>query len=284
MSQEKLAELLDGISELPTLPTVYIKINRLLQSSQSNASQISRIIESDQAISSKVLRLVNSSFFGFSRKITQINQAVVLLGFNAIRSAVLSISVLESFQSTKNSIFDRQKFWEHSIAVGSIARHLAKELRVGMDEEAFSCGILHDIGKLVLDQVLPEKFKQILETVEQRQCTILEAERLVIETDHCEIGEYLLEHWSLPHMLVESVALHHSPSILRSNPQMVSLVHLADILARKLEIGYGGDPYTHEIHPFALEELDIVPDDLEELIAHIGEKLKESADLLALVH
>ncbi len=284
MSQEKLAELLDGISELPTLPTVYLKLNRLLQSSQSNANQISRIIESDQAISSKVLRLVNSSFFGFSRKITQINQAVVLLGFNAIRSAVLSISVLESFQSASSSNFDRRLFWEHSIGVGTIARHLAKELRLGMEEDAFSCGILHDIGKLVLDQVLPEKFKKIIETVENRQCTILEAERLVLETDHCEIGEYLLEHWSLPHMLVESVALHHSPSILRSNPQMVSLVHLADILARKLQIGSGGDPYIHEINLFAMEELDIEPMDLEELTETIGEKIKESADLLALVH
>ena len=283
MSQEKLAELLDNISELPTLPTVYLKLNRLLQSSQSNASQISRIIESDQAIASKVLRLVNSSFFGLSRKITQINQAVVLLGFNAIRSAVLSISVLESFQSTSTSNFDHRLFWEHSIAVGTIARQLAKELRLGMEEEAFSCGILHDIGKLVLDQVLPKKFKKIIETVDARQCTILEAERLILETDHCEIGEYLLEHWSLPHMLVESVALHHSPSILRSNPQMVSLVHLADILARKLQIGSGGDPYIHEINLFAMEELDIEAEDMDSLIETIGEKIQESADLLALV-
>ncbi|KAA3618085.1 MAG: HDOD domain-containing protein [Calditrichaeota bacterium] len=284
MSQEKLAELLDDITELPTLPTVYLKLNQLLQSSQSNSNQVSRIIESDQAISSKVLRLVNSSFFGFSRKITQINQAVVLLGFNAIRSAVLSISVIEAFESKDNSCFDRQAFWEHSFGVGTITRHLAKELRVGMEDEAFACGILHDIGKLVLDQVLPEKFKKIIETVQSRQCSILEAERFVIETDHCEIGEYLLEHWSLPHLLVESVALHHTPSILRSNPQMVSLVHLADILARKLEIGSGGDSLIPAINSFAMEELDIEKADLQELTESVGEKLKDSADLLALVH
>ncbi|RME00315.1 MAG: HDOD domain-containing protein, partial [Calditrichaeota bacterium] len=163
MSKENLTRILDNISDLPTLPTVYMRINRLLQSPDSNVSEIARIIESDQAISSKVLRLVNSSFFGFSRKVTQINHAVVLLGFNAVRNTVLSISVFESFKSSNSGIFDRREFWKHSIATGIIARLLAKELKLGQEEEAFSGGILHDLGKLVLDQHLPKRFARILD-------------------------------------------------------------------------------------------------------------------------
>lgn len=284
MSREQIVRILDGISDLPTLPTVYMRLNRLLQSSKSNTTQIAKIIESDQAIASKVLRLVNSSFFGFSRRVTQISHAVVLLGFNAIRNAVLSISVFESFENNRRSQFDRREFWKHSIATGILARTLAKELKVGNEEEAFSGGILHDLGKLVLDQYLSKKFELVLQASKEQNCTILEAERLVLGTDHCEIGEYLTERWSLPHVLVEMVALHHSPSVIRSNPQLVSVVHLSDVLARRFGIGSGGDPLVPEVDAFALDELSLEPDKLDTLLPVLESHVQESEDLLSLVN
>ncbi len=285
MSREKLVQLLDQVTDLPTLPTVYVKVNALLQSSGANAAQVARIVESDQAIATKVLRLVNSSFFGLSRRVTQISQAIVLLGFNAIRSVVLSISVFESFKGGgSNKRFDRRDFWKHAIATGSIARMLAKELRIGAEEDAFSGGILHDIGKLVLDQVLPGEFEKILTFVDEKGCSMFEAEHRVLGTDHCEIGEYLLEKWNLPPLLIECVALHHSPAIFRSNPQMVSIIHLADIFARRLHIGSGGDNLIPTPDPFALEELELDQDAFLAQEDNVRAVLEQSQDMLALVN
>ncbi len=283
MSHDNLIRLLETISELPTLPTVYMRLNQLMQSPEASATEIARIIESDQALSSKVLRLVNSSFFGFSRRVTQISHAVVLLGFNTLRNTVLSISVFESFKSNDNEVFDRREFWRHCIATGLIAQTLARSLKIEQVEEAFSGGVLHDLGKLVLDQFLPEPFAQIIDLAREQRCPILEAERSILGTDHTEIGEYLMERWNLPHVLIEMVALHHTPSVMRSNPTLVSVVHIADILSRRLKIGFGGDPLVPEIDPFALDELDLSPERLDEMLEDIEQQMQQAEDVLALV-
>lgn len=282
MSRENLIQILDTISDLPTLPSVYLRINQLLQSPDSNVSAIARIIESDQAICSKVLRLVNSSFFGFSRRVTQVSHAVVLLGFNAIRNAVLSISVFESFKTSDSTNFDRRDFWRHSIATGLIARCLARQLGIEQVEEAFAGGILHDLGKLVLDKHLPAEFAQILSIARDQNCPVIEAERVILGTDHAEIGEYLMEQWQLPHVLVEMVALHHTPSILRSNPTLVSLVHIGDVLARQMGIGNAGDFLVPDVDPYVFEELGLTPDTLLDLQEVIEKEVEQAEDVLSL--
>lgn len=284
MSREQIVRILDGISDLPTLPDVYMRINRMLQSPKTSSTAIAKIIEADPAISSKVLRLVNSSFFGFSRRVTQISHAVVLLGFNTIRNAVLSISVFESFAGDSAIGFDRREFWRHSIITAIIARALARELGIGQEEEAFSGGILHDLGKLVLDQYMPKKFALVLQIRKEQQSSMLEAERMVLGTDHCEIGEYLMERWSLPHMLIEMVALHHSPSVIRSNPQLVCLVHIGDVLAKRIAgPNTDGESTIREIDPFALDELNLPNDRLETFVQQIVPLIAEADDLVSLV-
>lgn len=284
MSKDQLVRILDGIRDLPTLPPVYFKVSKLLQDVDSPAREVSRILESDQAIASKVLRLVNSSFFGFSRRVTQVSQAVVLLGFNAIRNAVLSIAVIDSFPGHAAALFDRREFWRHAIATAIISRQMARRLNVGQEDDAFAAGILHDIGKLVIDQYQPEKFRLILGHVREYSVSMLEAERQVLGVTHAEIGEYLLEKWKLPHALVEVVALHHTPSIIRSNPRLVSIVHLGDHLSRRLQIGNGGDALVPPIHSFAYSELGVSPDDLDELSPQLLVDLQASEDLLSLVN
>jgi putative nucleotidyltransferase with HDIG domain len=283
MSKDDLVRVLDNIRDLPTLPTSYFKISKLLQDVNTPAREVSRILESDQAIASKVLRLVNSSFFGFSRRVTQVNQAVMLLGYSTIRNAVLSISVLESFPAKSSLPFDRREFWRHTIGTAIVARQLARLLKIGQEEEAFAGGILHDLGKLVLDQCLPEQFRLILAYVQEKNVSMLEAERQILGCTHAEIGEYLLERWRLPHSLVEAVALHHTPANIRSNPRLVSVVHLGDHLCRRLQIGYGGDPLVPPIHPFVFGELGFTENDLENMVPQLQEDLQNSDDLLSLV-
>jgi HD-like signal output (HDOD) protein len=283
MKTDNIIRMLDRITDLPTLPTIYTKVNELIQSERASADEIAMVIESDQAISVKILRLVNSSFFGFSRKITKVQQAVVLLGFNTVRNAVLSISVFDSLKSNGESQFDRRAFWKHSIATGVIATSVGRNLGLSQTDEAFPAGVLHDLGKLFLDSYLPQYFNRILKVTQEKGIFIRQAERDVIGICHTELGEYLMERWKLPHVLVEAVALHHSPTIIRSNPQLVALTHIGDALARRLGIGSGGDPLVPEINPFALEELNLTEDDLEAQLPLIEMEMQNSREIFDLV-
>lgn len=283
MKKDDLMRVLDGIRDLPTLPTSYFKISKLLQDVNTPSREVYRVLESDQAVASKVLRLVNSSFFGFSRRVTQISQAVRLLGYTTIRNAVLSISVFDSFPSKTTQFFDRREFWRHTIATAIVSRQLARRLKAGQEDDAFVGGILHDVGKLVLDQCLPEEFRKILAYVQDNNVSMVEAEREVFGATHTEIGEYLLEKWKLPNSLIEVVALHHTPANIRSNPQLVSLVHLGDHLSRRFQVGNGGDPLVPEVHQFVFSELGFTGDDLEAMVPQLQEELASSEDLMSLV-
>lgn len=283
MKTENIIRMLDRITDLPTLPTVYTKVNSMVQSEKTSADELARVIESDQAITYKILRLVNSSFFGFSRRITKVHQAVTLLGFNTVKNAVLSISVFDSLRSNGAAEFDRRAFWKHSMATGIIATSIGRNLRLPQTDEAFAAGVLHDLGKLFLDSYLPEQFSEVLRRAAEKRVFVREAEREILGTDHMELGEYLMERWNLPHMLVEATALHHAPSIIRSSPQLVALIHLGDAIARRLRIGSGGDPLVPEIHPFALEELNLSEDDLEAQLPLIEMELQNSREVLDLV-
>lgn len=284
MEKEDFIRTLDQINELPTLPNIYVRLNKLLRSTNSNIVQVSRIIETDQAISTKLLRLVNSSFFGFSRKITQIQRAVVLLGFNAVRNAVLSISVFQSFKGNSPTGFDRRDFWKHSIITGISAKLIAQELHLECEEDAFSAGIIHDLGKLVLDQFFPVEFSRVLAWCAKEKCSIRDGEHQVLGTDHAEIGEYLTERWNLPYLLVEATALHHTPSVLRSNPQIVSLVHIANTMAHFFESGGTTTPQQQDFHQAALEELEIDLNQVHELMRLVAKRINASDEILHLLN
>ena len=279
VDMKNIVRRLEGITDLPTLPTVYSKVANLVNDSRTTAAQVAKVIESDQAITSKILRLVNSSFFGFSRRISSIHQAVILLGFNTIRNTVLSVSVFNVFGTDQAGSFDLKNFWKHSIATGMLSKSLGEYFELNMDEEAFAAGILHDIGKVVLNKYFKDELEIALQKAQSEQLPLFEAERLVNGITHAEIGEYIVDHWNLPYGLVEAVALHHTPGILRSNPKLVCLVHVANIFSREMQIGFNGDFAVAEIDPSAYEELEVSEDDLNGFYIRVKEEIEENQDI-----
>ena len=283
LDMNRAIRILDNVSDLPTLPTVYTRVSKLVEDPQTRVEQIARVIESDQAISAKVLKLVNSSFFGFSRKITTVNQGIILLGFNTVRNTVLSVSIFNSFRMNGNSMLNLSEFWRHSIGCGLISSLLEVRLNVDLREEAFTAGILHDIGKLVLDRYFPNEFASALKYAQANQCQLREAEKEIIGLSHDEVGEYLAERWRLPYKLVEATALHHLPGNFRSNPKLVSIVHIADIFAQEMEIGQNGSYQIPEIDPFALEELGVDEDMINGWYMQIDKEVAESQSLFEII-
>lgn len=284
IEQKVQEEIVDQIDDLPTLPDVLANLNELMMDPKASAKDAAEVIQRDPAITSKILRVVNSSFYGFPKRIKTISHAIVILGFNTVKSIVLStsmVSIFESGESDEN--FDHGQFWKHSIGVGAASKILAKKMDVATPEEYFTAGLLHDIGKIVVHGYLQDEFKDIMETVREKDCLMIDAEEEVLGINHTDIGGYLFDDWNLSENLLESAKFHHTPSNATEFPKLVSCVHLADIICRSMLAGSGGDKRIPQLSDFAWETLDLSFDEIEEVYADTDEELEKAEVYLSLI-
>lgn len=260
---------------MPTLPTVYAQVEELCADPNVEAGELAKIIETDPSITLKLLRLSNSAFFGFTREIKSIGDAVSLLGNETVKNAVLSISVFEATKDMDESAgIDRKAFWQHATAVGSIVRFIAKKMNI-QREECFTAGILHDVGKIVLDGLFADFYSGALKAVAGQKVSLFEAEESAIGLTHTKLGHELAESWGIPGGLAQAILYHHRPKSSEGDAELASLVHIGDAYARNLEFGSGGDPYVPVIQPFAFSHLGISGNDMtgwEEEMKQVVEK------------
>jgi putative nucleotidyltransferase with HDIG domain len=283
IDSDEMVSVLDKTEDLPTLPTVYKKVSDLINDPKSSVTDVSKVIEVDQSLTGKILKLVNSSFFGFSRKISSIHQAVVLMGFNTIKNTVLSVSVFDGFGEQTNGTFDLKQFWKHAIACGSIASILEKNLKTGFSDEVFVAGLLHDMGKIILNRHFEEEFNLTVEYAQKNHQAFYDCERAIVGFSHDEVGEYLADKWQLPFILVEAISLHHQPDNIRSNPKLVSLIHLADTLTYPMNYGFLNQFKKNNFNPFIMDELNLNKSLLFELVNEVKKTIKEEEDLFSIL-
>ncbi len=238
-----ILETISHITTIPTLPTVLERITSLLKNPQTSAEEIGKAITKDQALASKVLKLVNSAFYGFPGKISTITHAVVILGFSTIKNIVLTASIFETLKNSKDNTsgFNMEKFWLHSIACGAAAQTLAKHVGNQDKEECFIAGLIHDMGKIILCQYLPDEFYQVVNNVREKNILMYDSEKELFKSTHQEIGGIIAKNWNLPANLHYAVCYHHIPSKSLNHYTTISIVHCADILVRALDFGNGGD-------------------------------------------
>lgn len=231
------------ISSIPTLPIVIERISRLLQNPKTSAEEIGKAITTDQALATKVLKLVNSAFYGFPGKISTITHAIVILGFSTIKNVVLTASIFDAFYKKNDEThnFNLELFWIHSIACGAAAQSIAKHIGFNEKEECFIAGLLHDLGKIIVCQYLPDEFNKALLLAKNKKILFFESEQELFNVTHQEIGAFLTERWNLPQNLQNAVKFHHSPLPTRDHYTMTAIVHCADIFVRSLDFGNGGD-------------------------------------------
>ncbi len=271
-----LNRIIAQVEDLPTLPRTVLKITELVNDPKSSARDLARIITDDQVLAARLLRLVNSSFYGFPQRISTITGAIVLLGFDAIRNLLLTTSVFDLFPNRKNTRLIRQEqFWDHSLGCAVGAKVLGNHLRYDKVEELFVSGLLHDIGKIVEMIFLPAAFKEIVKRVKDENILMIAAEERILGYCHPEVGKLLAEKWNLPPKLTNVILHHHHPSEAGRFALEAAIVHLADILCRALNIGYGGDNKMPALDKTAWNSLRIRSEAIESLLAEIDKEFNE---------
>ncbi|MBN1766209.1 MAG: HDOD domain-containing protein [Sedimentisphaerales bacterium] len=288
----KIELVIQQLNTLPTLPAVAARLLQITSKPDTQAQEVVELIESDPSLTSKIIALTTRASVGVSRNSATLSKAVVLLGFDALRNAVLSIKVFETLNKKKPSdgeeeVFDRVGFWKHSLAVACASKMLIKLINRKIDsEEAFICGLLHDLGKIALDTCLPKSFARVVQLTDKSLGDIAEVERKIIGLDHCVVGRRLAEKWELPSSISEVVWLHHQwvhglPEMVK-HPEIVQSVHLADILARQQKIGYSGNYYLPHSAVKVGKELGCTAEDIEKVARELPRLVSDRAAILGL--
>jgi putative nucleotidyltransferase with HDIG domain len=270
-----LKRIIDKIQGLPTLPGVVSQLLTLARDPNSSVSDIENILSTDPSLTMKVMRVTNSSFYGYGN-IKSLHEAVVILGFPAIRSIVLAASVFEAFPGASRPGFDRVEFWRHSLAVGVASRLFAMKI-IGQDvEEAFIAGLVHDIGKIVMDEYASDLWQSALTCSTQNQILLFEAEMKQLGFSHSQIGQWLATKWKLPSAYIAAIFSHHQPTFAQQSGALVAVVHISDILARTLNLGSGGDPYIPKMDPEAWNQSTLKEEVWDEVLADLPEAFERA--------
>jgi putative nucleotidyltransferase with HDIG domain len=245
LRNDDLAAMAGGVDALPSLPRTYARLTDVLNRPDSSVGAVASVVRADVALSAKILQIANSAFFGLRRSVADVNMAVSYLGIETIRSLALSVSAFRELEPTdkalKHALEGEQS---HALRVAAIAKTLFADARKAND--AFAAALLHDVGKLVLASKKTSEYSALLATRHASDRPLHRAEIEALGSSHAEIGAYLLGIWGLPFTVVEAVARHHDPeTVPHTEFDVLSGVHVADLLARELETG-NTEPWSTE--------------------------------------
>jgi len=284
MQTQEIQEFIRQMEDLPTLPSLAVRIIGTLLDERSTAKDVSEIVEADPSLTMKVLMVANSASFGSPRGVSTVRQAIVSLGFKRLKSIILSVSVLDTIETMAQECgLDPAAFWEHTLMCAMGAEGLADTLGEEFSDEIFVAGLLHDIGQLILSRHAPEAFQQAMEMARQESIEQIKAEQAIMEVDHAQVGACIMDQWQLPTRLKRSVEMHHDPplgSIKQDVPsRMAAILCLADMLSniRNVESSRGvqlaqGEKIRKKLG-LSKRDLQEIADGLEDRVAQIAKAL-----------
>jgi len=262
------------VKEVPTLPIVYQQLFSKMSNPNVSVPQLAEIVSKDQSLAIKILKLVNSAFYGYKKEITTISRAMVILGFRTVRNAALAISVFDYVSGcAEDDKFPIEDFWKHSLCTASAAKVLGQKVGIKQQEETFVCGLLHDVGKLIMKKYFEDDFNEVVDLAVNEGLSWSAAEQKILAVNHCSLAKAVLRSWNFPPNLVEAVQFHHTLSPGASYPDMVALINLSNHLSYMLDMGSPASSAAAECDPVALRELNTT---MEQVLTHKDEILTET--------
>jgi putative nucleotidyltransferase with HDIG domain len=267
-------ELVAQIKNLPPVSYAALKLVNLLDQPSVSNDEVVQVLKYDNVLTAKLLRACNSPYFGLEDPVSSVDQAVFLLGHQQILHIVLTLAFGSSMVvPLPGYAVEANELWRHSLITATAAEIVVGEVPdVNMEPSvAFTVGLLHDIGKLILGQALTGDLQaDIRQRVEQEHISRSEAEKIVVGTDHSEVGAYLLQEWHLPEEIVEAVANHHHP-VLEPHPRFSVVTHLANCVAHLAGSAPGWDGYAARVDDRVATTLNLTGDKLENMIINVRE-------------
>ena len=255
MTSLVIDDVVRNLHDLPSLPAVVMELLSSIDAQDVDISVLAKKVSHDQALMAKTLRLANSPVYGLQVKVTTLNQAITFLGFQATRNLIIAAAVTGCFAEGKCVGFDYKAFWRHSIATAACARVLARRMKFNQDY-AFTAGLLHDIGRLVLVTSFPEQYAKVIGVRKERDLELLEAERQVLGVDHVAAGIALAGHWNFSDTMRLAIAHHHDPEAPGAG-FLATIVHVANAIVHALDIARDEDDLVPAVSSVAWTALGL---------------------------
>ncbi|MBK9344061.1 MAG: HDOD domain-containing protein [Dehalococcoidia bacterium] len=242
-TRNRLRLIVNRTTDLTPLKSVATKAIQLAEDERSAAMDLATVISSDQALTAKLLKLSNSAYYGYARRISNVREAVILLGMRTVRSVAISSAIIDAFRvpDLERGGFDQDLFWAHSVSVGLVAELIARETRISRPEDAFTAGVLHDVGKLAMMLAEPQLFGEVVDLVNHENMKYREAELAVFEIGHEHVGSRLSQRWKFPESLISAIRDHHPAKGVHGIVSMGDLVAAADLACNREGLACGFD-------------------------------------------
>ncbi|MCZ4312155.1 HDOD domain-containing protein [Comamonadaceae bacterium G21597-S1] len=266
MTPELTQKLAAAVDRMPAFPRSVQQILELTRDVNCSPKDLVRVIDHDPVVMVKILRVVNSAYYSLPKQITSVNHAVVYMGFNSLKNLALSIAAIGMLPKEGVPGFDAHQYLLHSLTTANIAKMLAPRVGNVDANDCFIAGLLHDFGKVVFAQFMPQEFKQALMMADWGEVSLYQTLREVIGTDHAVVGGMLVEKWRFPAPLVETIRHQHVDDLL--DTEMIACVFTANQISKKLGFGAAGNPSVEALPPFIAQR---VGGDLDAVIASLGD-------------
>ncbi len=273
-------KIVQATGDLPTMPHVASMVLQKLGNPNTSPKELHQTISADQALAARVLKVANSPLYGCSRAINRLTDAVVIMGFDSLRSLVMSSVMQDLFKSFG---LTEKLLWEHSFGCAAISKHIAKVIKYPKVEEAFLAGLLHDIGKVVLNLKIPDKTREIVQEVYNNpDVSFMQAEQEMFGFNHAQVGKLIARKWNFAETIEETIGCHHDPRQARILPVLTVIVNFGNLVCHKLEVGPTRNP---DLDLFEFESTRLLrfnEESLGKLMAEVGELMAEKDSMLAL--
>lgn len=270
-----------SIEGLPSFPSTHAEILKLTKSDDASSDDIADKLQLDPGLLATLFKLVNSSAYGFNKQVKDLSLAVTLLGLEEIANLVLAAQVFDKLGNYDGGAgLDLNEFWRHSVGTAFVARAVARKLNTEV-ESAFLAGMMHDLGKIILDRYFDDYYKAVFEVIAGEDITIAQAEKEILGVTHAAVGGQLAEEWKFPKNYLNAIAYHHDVRSAPRYQRLVCIIHLADIICRQLKYGNGGDEQDPEPEEAALDRFSLGGRGMNILVEVAQEELEGAESFLS---